>query len=278
MILPSRQRPPTRQALSGPLLAHEAVPETSMLRHFRLAAAAFTAISAIAAPAYAQQAPAPAKAKPPSIVIPASPAPRAAPTKSLGGKGVPSGKMLTREELRSCLKRLDAITVDSKDLVQRRTALDAEKDELVKSGEAMKLVRADLDAKLAAVRGWEARMRAHATEIEAFNQRARAVEEAPKADREALNKALEATREGLDRTRTTLTNDEGTLVPAYEASVRSYNERAKARDASVTDWNARNKALNDAAAKTEDERTDWLTECANRPYREDDELAIKAGK
>lgn len=249
-----------------------------MLRLIRLAAAVSCTFAGLAAPALAQQAPAPSKAKPPSIVIPASPAPKAAPAKTLGGKGAPSGKLLTREELRSCLKRLDDITASGKDLVQRRTALDAEKDELVKSGEALKLARTEVDAKLAAVRAWEGRMRAHATEIEAFNQRARAIDEAPKAEREAMTKALEADREGLNRTRASLTNDEATLVPAYEASVRSYNERAKARDAVVVDWNARNKALNDAGTKAEDDRNSWLNECANRPYREEDEMAIKAGK
>lgn len=249
-----------------------------MLRLLRLAAAVSCTFAGLAAPAHAQQTPAPSKAKPPSIVLPASPAPKAVPARTLGGKGAPSGKLLTREELRTCLKRLDDITAAGKDLVQRRTALDAEKDELVKSGEALTLARADVDAKLAAVRAWEGRMRAHAAEIEAFNQRARAVEEAPKADREALTKALEADREGLNRTRASLTSDEASLVPAYEASVRSYNERAKARDTVVVDWNARNKVLNDAGTKAEDERTDWLTECANRPYREEDEMALKAGK
>ena len=278
MISPSRQRLPTRQVLSGPLQAHEAAPETPMLRLTRFAAAVSTTIAALAAPAQAQQAPATSQARPPSIVLPASPAPKGQPAKSLGGKGAPSGKMLTREELRSCLKRLDDITVGGKELVQRRTALDAEKDELVKSGDAMKLLRADVDAKLAAVRAWEGRMRAHAAEVEAFNQRARAAEEAPKGERDGLLKALDPQRESLTKTRSALTTEEASLVPAYESSVRSYNERAQARDTGVVSWNARNKALNEAGEQAETARTAWLSECANRPYRDEDEAAIKAGK
>lgn len=247
-----------------------------MLRLLRLVTAASCASAGLASPALAQSSP--SKAQAPSIVLPASPAPKAAPPRTLGGKGAPSGKLLTRDELRACLKRLDDINAVGKDLVQRRTVLDTEKGELVKSGDALKLARADVDSRLAAVRAWEGRMRAHATEIEAFNQRARAVDEAPKADREAMTKALDADREGLNRTRAALTSDEASLVPAYEASVRSYNDRAKAHDAVVVDWNARNKALNEAALKAEDERNSWVTECANRPYREEDETAIKAGK
>jgi hypothetical protein len=249
-----------------------------MLRLTRFAAAVSGTIAALTVPALAQQAPATSQARPPSIVLPVSPAPKGQPARSLGGKGTPSGKMLTREELRSCLKRLDDITAGGKDLVQRRTALDAEKDELVKSGDAMKQLRADMDAKLAAVRAWEGRMRAHATEVEAFNQRVLAVGEAPRGEREGLLKALDPQRESLNKTRAALTAEEAALVPAYESSVRSYNERAQARDVVVVDWNARNKALNEAGEQTEAARTAWLSECANRPYRDEDEAAIKAGK
>jgi hypothetical protein len=240
------------------------------------------ALGVVAPGAFAQQAqnpPAKSKAQAPSIVMPASPAPKAkAVTKTLDGKAAPGSKLLTRDELRACMKRLDDVNAGSKDLPQRRAALDAERDELLKSGEALKAMKADVEAKLALVRGWQERMRAHAAEIEAFNRKAKAVEEAPSSERAALSKALEAERDNLNKGRTTLVEEEGRLVPAYESGVRAYNERALARDAVVNDWNARNKAFNESTAKLEDERTDWLTECANRPYREDDEIAIKAGK
>lgn len=240
-----------------------------------LAAALCTATGALAQ--QAPTAPPKSKAQAPSIVIPASPAPKAT-TKTLGGKGVPGGKMLTRDELRACMKRLDDVNAAGKDLPPRRAALDAEREELLKSGEALKTMKADVESKLAAVRAWQERMRAHAVDIEAFNRKAKAVEEAPRNQREELSKALEADRDNLNKVRATLVDDEARLVPAYETSVRSYNERALARDAVVNDWNVRNKALNDAGTKVENDRTDWLNECANRPYREDDEIAIKAGK
>jgi hypothetical protein len=67
-------------------------------------------------------------------------------------------------------------------------------------------------------------------------------------------------------------------VPAYKAGVAAHNERVTARDAKVTDWNARNAAAADASARQQEARALWLNECANRPYNEDDEKAIKAGK
>ncbi len=247
---------------------------------FRTHSSVLAAALCMGSGALAQQAPsAPAKSKAqaPSIVLPASPAPKNT-TKSLGGKVVPGSKMLTRDELRACMKRLDDVNSAGKELQPRRTALDAEREELLKSGEALKTMKADVETKLALVRGWQERMRAHAVEIEAFNRKMKAVEEAPRNQREELSKALEADRDNLNKVRATLVDEEARFVPAYETSVRAYNERALARDAVVNDWNVRNKALNDHSVKVESDRTDWLNECANRPYREDDEIAIKAGK
>ncbi len=234
------------------------------------------------ASAQAQQAPqTPPKppasqARPPSIVVPNTPS-KATPPKTLGGKAA-SGKMLSREELRACLKRLDDVNASGKDMEGKRAALDREKDDLVKSGDALKAERADVETKLAAVREWEARMRAHGSEIEAFNQRTKALEQAPRAEREPMAKALEAERERLNQARAPLAADEARLVSAYQGAVKAYNERALARDSVVSDWNARNKALNEQAVKHEEDRGSWLSECANRPYREDDEIAIKQGK
>ena len=213
----------------------------------------------------------------PQIVLPASPAVKAAGPKTLGGKA-PVGKMLTRDELRTCLKRLDGVNASGKDLEQRRGALDKEKEDLVKSGDALKAERADVDTKLAAVRDWEGRMRAHGAEIETFNQRLKAADAGPRNKREEMAKEFEAERERLNKARMPLSEEEARLVPAYQNAVKGYNDKATAREAVVVDWNGRNKAINEVSLKHDEERSGWLTECANRPYREDDEIAIKSGK
>jgi hypothetical protein len=238
-----------------------------------LVAAAPAAVLAQSAP------PAKSQAKPPSIVVPQSAPSKPAANKSLGGKAA-SGKLLTRDELRTCMKRLEAINTGAKDLQWRRTALDAEKDGLAKSGEALKTERADVESKLAAVREWEGRMKTYGAEVTAFNTR---MAEAPDSklsasEREARVKALDAERERLGKARDPLAAEEARVVPAYQTAVAAYNSKAGGRDALVADWNARNKAINDESLKQESERTGWLLECADRPYREDDEIAIKAGK
>lgn len=238
---------------------------------------ALATLMLVSAQGLAQTAPASPAVTPPKLVMPAAPPVKAAGSKTLGGKA-PVGKLLTRDELRTCLKRLDGVNVSSKELEQRRIALDKEKEDLVKSGDALKADRADVDTKLAAVRDWEGRMRAHGAEVETFNQRMKAADEAPRAKREELAKEFDAERERLGKARVPLGEEEARLVPVYQSAVKGYNDKALARDAVVADWNGRNKAINEQSLKQEEDRSAWLSECANRPYREDDEIAIKKDK
>jgi chromosome segregation ATPase len=237
-------------------------------------------VAALAAVSIAGVAQAQNAATPPKIVIPKSTpkAPAKAEAKTLGGKGLASGKLLTRDELRQCLKRLDDINAGSKPIETSRTALDAERAELAKAGEALKVEREEIDRKLAAVREWEARVRTHRDAIDAYNKKSATLADAPKDKKEALQAELGAESARLGTAQAALATDEARLVPAYQDAVRVYNVKAEARDAKVGDWNARNSAANEASKKHEDARLSWLDECANRPYREDDEIAIKKEK
>ncbi|MDH4061527.1 MAG: hypothetical protein OEU94_12015 [Aquincola sp.] len=248
------------------------------MSHAKTLLAACGALYVLSSPGVLAQTTQQAKPAPkaPSIVLP--PAAKSAPPKTLSGKGQASGKMLTREELRACLKRLDDINAKTKTLDSQRVTLDRERDELMKEAEALKPLRADVDVKLVAVREWEGRLRAHGAEIEAFNKKIKEADEASRSKREEMAAALEPERDRLSKARPVLAEEEARVVPAYQAAVKTYNERALARDEKVNDWNARNKAVVDSAVTHDDERKSWLAECANRPYREDDEIAIKSGK
>ena len=198
--------------------------------------------------------------------------------KTLSGKTPSGGKLMTRDELRSCLKRLDDVNQGAKDLDALRPQLDRERDELKAAGEVLKTERTALDAQLVAVREWEGKVRAHAAEIEAYNSRNDAVKDAPRGQQDKISQELKIERERLQKVRETLAAEEAKLVPPYQANAKAYNERAGARDAKVTDWNARNTTAVDASVKQQEARALWLNECANRPYLEDDEKAIKAGR
>jgi septal ring factor EnvC (AmiA/AmiB activator) len=208
---------------------------------------------------------------------PATPAAKAT-GKTLGGNAATGGKLMTREELRGCLKRLDDVNQAGKDIEAQRPQFDRERDELKASGDVLKAEQARLQAELAAIREWEGRIRALGAEVESFNKRSAALQEAPRNQQDKLAEELKADRERLETQRLALRAEETKLVPAYQAGTKDYNEQVGVRDARVTDWNARNAASVDAAGKQQEARALWLNECANRPYMEDDEKAIKAGK
>lgn len=237
-------------------------------------------VAALAAASIAGLAQAQSAAAPPKIVIPksTSKAPAKAEGKTLGGKGMPTGKLLTRDELRQCMKRLEDINAGAKPIETARVSLDAERADLGKAGDALKVEREDIDRKLAAVREWEGRVRAHRDAIEAYNKKSASLADAPRDQKEALQAELGAESARLGTSTATLGADEARLVPAYQQAVTGYNAKALARDAKVGDWNTRNAAANETSKKHEDARLSWLDECANRPYREDDEIAIKKGK
>ena len=95
-------------------------------------AARGAALALALTPTFAQTTePAKPAAKPPSIVMPAAkPAAKSSAkgdAKTLGGKGSASGKLLTRDELRQCMARLDAFNQGGKDLEQQRATLDRER-------------------------------------------------------------------------------------------------------------------------------------------------------
>ena len=198
--------------------------------------------------------------------------------KTLGGKPAGSGKLMTRDELRTCLKRLDDVNQSGRSVEAQRPSLDRQREELRASGETLKADRAEVERLLAAVREWEVRVRAHAVDIEAFNKRSASLTELPRGEQQKITEELKLERERLQKVRDALSVDEAKVVPAYQSTTKSYNDRAVARDAEVNDWNARNTASVDAAAKQQESRALWLNECANRPYLEDDEKAVKAGK
>jgi chromosome segregation ATPase len=198
--------------------------------------------------------------------------------KTLNGKAAGNGKLMTREELRACLKRLDDLNQSGKEVDALRPPLDRERDELKASGEALKVERVEVDRQAAEVTEWNNKMRVLAADIEAFNKRSTAAQEAPRNQQEKMAEELKADRERLQKTRDALAADEARLVPVYQSTAKAYNDRALARDAKVADWNQRNAAAGEASVKQQEERALWLNECANRPYREDDEKAIRAGK
>jgi len=198
--------------------------------------------------------------------------------KTLSGSSSAGAKMMTRDELRTCLKRRDDLNQNARSLEAQRPGLDSERDELKTAGEALKAERAELDRQLQPVNEWQGRARAHTADVEAFNKRNASVAQAPRSEQEQLTQELKVERDRLEKVREGLAAEEARIVPAYKALAAAHNDKVRARDTRVTDWNARNAAAVEAAVKQQEVRDLWASECGNRQYLEDDEKAIKAGR
>lgn len=106
---------------------------------------------------------------------PASPKPGAERAFGTNAKG----PLLTRDELRSCFAQQDQLRAENEDIGRQRAVREAERDALVKSGEALKADLAALDRTSAeAVEQYNAKAAArdkaideHQTGATAFNQR-----------------------------------------------------------------------------------------------------------
>ena len=127
------------------------------------------------------------------------------------GSGQSGGRLLTREELRTCMATQARHKSEREALVQREKALDKEKPDIVAESDAIK-----------------------------------------------------AARESLDRT--------------SEEAIRAFNQRVLDSDARIDDYNKRNAALVADATAWQAAFDQWKTQCGDRRYREDDEIAIRRGK
>jgi hypothetical protein len=124
------------------------------------------------------------------------------------------------------------------------------------------------------------RMKVYSARITAWNDSVTAfnanMPTGAKGDRERL--ALNKERDDLGVQQKALETEKTEFAAKSEAVVRDYNAKAAVVDAQVTDWNKRNEQWNQDARALEADRSEWVINCADRRYREDDETAIKRGK
>ncbi|MEY3253521.1 MAG: hypothetical protein RL227_2494, partial [Pseudomonadota bacterium] len=204
-------------------------------------------------------------------------------TVTLGGGANAAGAalpILTREELRACLKQEETIRVRLAEHEAARAPIDQERQGVTAQQEALRLERVQVEAVAAKTAAFRTKMEAHAArvaawnrDVEAFNARA---PQGAAGERERVR--INTEREGLQKAQTELEAERVAMAGDNERIVASFNARVKEVEAVVEQWNQRNKGWNDAGAKLEAERKGWVAACADRRYREDDENAIKAGR
>lgn len=199
--------------------------------------------------------------------------------KSLDGKASAGGKIMTKEELRACMKQQDDLARQRTDLEARREAINKEREAIQAESAALKADQASAADRNAKVKEVNERMDAYAARVNAYNQamtELSTMNAGPFADRKRRELAKE--KQELTRLEAEHKAEGDTAKAGLEKDVNALNARVDAQNKRATDWNARNKALEGEANAYEDKRIDWKLSCGDRRYREDDEKAIRAGK
>lgn len=204
---------------------------------------------------------------------------QAADTKTLSGKSG-SGKVMTREELRTCMKQQESLATRKTELDTRQTTLTAQRADIQKETEAIKAEQEGLSSRKGAVDSLNARMTAYSDKVKDLNQRREDFERSgrggPNAERE--RRKLDKEDADLKKEGTDLNAERDKLEAGGNDAVNKLNARVDAQQQKAQAWNDNSKQLTKDQQTYEDDRINWVDSCGNRRYKEDDEKAIKAGK
>lgn len=199
--------------------------------------------------------------------------------KTISG-GAVKGKALTFNELEACLKEQDGLKTRPPELRQQRDAMELERKAIQKEGDAIKGDSEVLTKLSERVKAFNARLQEQGDKVKSWKERdeafATANRSGPSADRQ--RKDLEAERQELQKSETALDAQAKDLEAERVKVGAGFNERAAAQEKAATDWNARSKVLDNAFQAYEDDRVDWKSRCADRPYRAEWEKMIRDGK
>lgn len=233
------------------------------MRHlpFRLAALSLSA-ALCGASAWAQTAPAKPAAKPAAPA--AKPvAPKAKPPQLVAAPGAvvtgkPRQKLMTRDELRSCLDRQDANAVEAK-------AIEANDKELAEERAKVLLERDAIKAKQTEI---EAAEKALVDENKAVGKRFEELKELlPK-----MSKKEQAEAKAEYEKRAAAVNDQ---IDPHNQRKKVFLAEVKTFEGRVDSFNKRKDDLANRLDKLGDAQDAWRNECGNKAYDEADEIAIK---
>jgi hypothetical protein len=200
-------------------------------------------------------------------------------TGSLGG-GAGAGPMMTRDELRACLKAQTALKQRVADYDSQRAALDQEKAAILAENQTLGNERAVVQTAGGSAQEANARAADLIKRVDDWKLRWQEFEAAnrsgPTADRQ--RRRLTDEQRALQKEQAEINAIGGESGEAAVAAAKQFNAKAEALAARTVAYNERNKKVAKAGEDLVQERDLWASECGNRRYREDDETAIQQGK
>ena len=170
----------------------------------------------------------------------------------------PKQKLMTRDELRTCLNQQAGNDAEAKAVLaaeaeykKERERLMAEKERLTKEGEA-------IDANASAIKAEQAEL------IKANEELKAKMPEMSRADQKAAIDGYNERAKGNDA-----------KIEAHNKRKDDYLAKAKAFDESIEKFNKTGKDLETRSLDHLDAVDSWKKNCGNKPYDEADEIAIK---
>lgn len=197
---------------------------------------------------------------------------------TLEGKAPANGKMMTLQELRTCIKQQDGLKAQNTDIRNRRSEMDTERTAITKDAEDFKPLRDEVLAKNAKVKAFNDKHKAFGDRVNAFNEK---VAEAKDSGRtgvmlEKMMRDINKEERELQILDAALKAEGKTVSEGVQESIDKLNARTDANQKRAIAWNEANKKLEAEEAAYEEKRMDWSANCGGRRYREDDEKAIRA--
>jgi chromosome segregation ATPase len=188
------------------------------------------------------------------------------------------GAIMSKEELRTCLAQKDAVDKRRGEVTTSNEQLTRERDALQQTGAALRAEGSQIEQRNNAIRALAERNREHQAKVQDWNGRAAKLKDAPRGDQEKLLAELNAEKDGLQKSFDALKAEQAQLTTGYSEQVTAYNTRAEEHARNVEALNTRATQLTAQSEAEARDRDAWRTTCADRRYREDDEIAIKRGK
>jgi chromosome segregation ATPase len=208
------------------------------------------------------------------------PANAQADSKTLSGKSTTSGKVMTREELRACMKQQSTLASRKAELDSRQSAQALQRKEIEAESGAIKAEQDALGSTQARVDALTQRVTAFSARVKQLNEHREDFERAgrtgPAADRE--RRLMDKEAADLKKEEADIGTEREQIVSGSQDAAAKINARVEAQQVKAQSWNDASKALTADQQAYEDDRVNWVDTCGNRRFKEDDEKAIKAGK
>jgi chromosome segregation ATPase len=197
------------------------------------------------------------------------------------GNASATASVMSRDELRACLRDQDALKATAASLADRRVALNAEQKALESENDGLKKERDAMAAKIeASAQAINAKVAAQAASVNAYNEKMDAMNAAAKKGEnvDRRRQLLERDGKALQAASDSLNESVKAAQTENEATEKSLNERFAAFEGRIANWNTRNKQINPDADAYDEKLQSWKLRCGTRNYRESDEKAIRDGR